>query len=418
MPGSDVGEQHEAPLFVARRGRVWAYPGPISQPSPYRADPQCAQAERCPGCPLRHLSADRQWQIKQASHQRALDRLGVEGPPIEQLGGCEPDGYRSRATARALPTSRDGEGERWVLGMGALRGAQPIDLSLCPAQTPQSRALLVVARAALAPLRPYDPETMSGDLLDVSVQAHSHGGAAGRVVVRVTSDEAAVYAADALGDRLEASCGLSIDVSRKASHGWTDRPHTRRGPQEAWFTADADTFVARPPSWMPQTPSTVSDLRRIVLDWLDVQPSDTVLEIGCGVGTLSIELARASAHFVGVDLSRQAVIDAQANCAAAGVAAHFRVGEAHHALRRLLAKGFKANRVVLHGMRAPFGDAVMRLLPLLGCERVVYLNPSAMSFARDLAACPLRPTRLGALEQLPGTAWLLSIAQLQPVRAR
>jgi tRNA/tmRNA/rRNA uracil-C5-methylase (TrmA/RlmC/RlmD family) len=139
------------------------------------------------------------------------------------------------------------------------------------------------------------------------------------------------------------------------------------------------------------------------------------LEVGCGVGTLSLPLARGARSWVGVDEVRQAVDDATFNAARAGVGnARFRVGRADHALRRLAAGGARPDGVLLHAMRRPFGAAAMSALQALGPARVAYVAPSARSLAADLAALPrYRLARLRLLDQMPGTAHFTTLAILE-----
>lgn len=141
-----------------------------------------------------------------------------------------------------------------------------------------------------------------------------------------------------------------------------------------------------------------------------------MLEVGCGVGTLSLGLARRAGRLTGIDVVRAAVEDAAANAARAGVTnATFRTGRADHALRRLLAAGERADLVVLHAMRRPYGADVLRRVPALGARRILYLAPSAPSLAEDLTHLPAWGVRrLGFLDQLPGTAFLLTLCVLEP----
>ena len=327
----------------------------VVEPSPHRVDPECDQAHRCPGCPLRHLSRDRQRALKTASHAAALQRIaGVTVAPEWIASGVPLSDYRAHANARPLGG---------VLGLHPHPGYdEPVDLARCPAQTAEARALL--GRLTL-------PEGVE----HVAVQAHGGG-----VRVALHAGTARVVRGD---------LGLRLDV-------------------------DGDLLDATWPSWTPQSPRSLSALRRAVVDWLDPRATDHVVEVGCGVGTLSLPLARRVASLVGIDEERAAPIDAARNAERAGVEATFRVGRAHRALRRLIAGGARADLVLVHAMRRPLGASVMSSVAALGPRRVLYVAPSAVSLARDLATSSLRVERVGFLDQLPGTAHLLTLAALRP----
>ncbi len=369
VPGVDIDELVELDLVHDHRDRPFGRLVRVLEPSPHRVDPECEQAHRCPGCPLRHLSRDRQRALKSEAHTAVLRRIaGVDlTPRLERgpgaLGAPRPEwidaavpssDYRAHANARPLGD---------VLGLYPHPGHDaPVDLSRCPAQTPEARALL--ARLAL----PQGVEF-------VAVQAHGDG-------VRV------------------------------ALHAGSAR--VVRGDRTLTLAVDEDLLDATWPSWTPQSPYSLAALRAAVVGWLDPRPTDHIVEVGCGVGTLSLPLARRAASLVGIDEVRAAPQDATRNAARAGVRATFRVGRAHRALRRLISTGTRADLVLVHAMRRPLGASVMSSIAALAPRRVLYVAPSVVSLARDLDASSLRTVRVGFLDQLPGTAHLLTLAELRP----
>ena len=274
-------------------------------------------------------------------------------------------------------------------------------------QSPATRALLVEVEAALNArgVRAFDPDTGHGLLRHVVVEA---AGPVARVVL-VTATPT-----DSLDDLLaeRPGRGVFVDCVPPRRFDTLRAPRHLHGPVAATFTVDDDVFAATMPAWLPQTPASLSSLRAAVLDLLAPGPGDTVLELGCGAGTLSLPLARRARALVGVDLERAAVIDAQHNAAAAGVTnATFRVGHADRALRRLLAGGLRADAVVVHAMRRPYGPAVMGPLRATAPRVVLCIGPSPAALARDLATAPwLTLDRLAFVDQMPGTAALLTLA--------
>ena len=372
--------------------------------SPDRVDGRCAQLERCPGCPLRALvPADRRV-LTDALHRRALglDRQTVRW---SRLPSAADDGGRSRAVARAL---RDADG-RLVLGM-ARRGHAPIRLGVCPLQNDRSRLLLRQLEAELRrlPVEPWDAERRQGTLRHVIV--HALGD---RIRVILAVDAAGPpLPANILADRADVS--VLVDGLPRRGAGLVHRPQVVRGDPWLVFDIGSDRFRAGPRSWVPQAPSTVPAVRQAVLRGLEPRPTDDAIELGCGIGLLSLPIARRVATLVGVDIERAAVLDAQVNAAANGVAnARFRTGDAAHALRRMLARGARADVIVMHAMRRPFGPEAMCAVRALAPRRIVCLSPFAPALARDLAALPAyRPLSVALCDQTPGTVPDLSIVSL------
>ncbi len=349
VPHTDIGERVAYRVHEGRR-RVGELLD-VLEPSPHRVDPGCEQAARCPGCPLRSLSAERQASHQAAAVRGILKRIAGVDVPVTVHAPLGRDDYRAHATARPL-------GE--VLGLAPHFGA-PIDLTRCPAQTPEVRALLARLR-------------LPDGVEQVAVQAH---GEQRRVVL----------------------------LAREG------RSRLARGDRRVELEVEGDRLGFTWPAWTPQSPGSVPVLRRLVMEMLAPGAGDDVLEVGCGSGTLSAPLARAADSLLGIDYVREATRDA----AALGLpGATFQPGRADRALRRLVAKGRRFDLALLHAMRRPFGAAAMEALSALRPRRVLYLAPSAASLARDLLALPrYRVRRVEALDQLPGTSHVLTACVLE-----
>lgn len=380
----------------------------LIEPSAARVDPRCAQVERCPGCTVRHLSPARQqtWQLE--VHQaRLATALATAGSiPWNRLPGAPTDGARSRAVARAL-VGPDGQ---LVLGLGR-RSDPPVSLGRCPVQTPRVQAIIDSLERDLRALdiRPYDPMTRSPGLRHAVV--HALGDAA-RVILACTGSMDTAGWASVIEDHPAVS--VLFDELPFRGAGIMSRPRALRGPAALDFELDGDHFSASPRSWIPQAPSTVPTLRRVVVELLAPRESDAVLEIGCGIGISSLPVARRSLSLLGIDIERSATLDATRNAARNGVGnARFEPGDAPRAARRLLKRGRRFDLALVHAMRPPFGAATMAALACLGPRRIVYLAPDVRSLADDLAALPgYDPVWVGSIDQTPGTLGLLTICAL------
>ena len=411
VPGTDAGEVVDITLAEDARGRRYGALDAVVEASPDRVDPACAQALKCPGCPLRHLSAMRQQAVKTAGHLGTLARLGgVRDLPVEHLPGPPADGHRARARARRVEVA--GVARLGMVGLG-----DGIALAECPAQSRGSRDLLAVLEGVPAAF----------ELEEIEVE----GGPEGGQVVLTGAPAVVARVAEALPE------GVTVLGSTPGPRG-PSTPRRLRGPESGVIEVEGDVLRFTAPGWRPQSPLSLVALRAAVLRLLAPTEGDRVIEIGCGAGTLSLPLARQSHDLLGIDLERASVTDATHN--AQGLAnARFRVGPADHTLRRLLAGENRFDLALLHAMRLPFGPEVLPRLPVLGVRRALYLAPSAAALARDLAGSvggSLRPsgdrspslvplvtrfapsvrlkaTGLAFLDQLPGTVHLLTLAVLE-----
>lgn len=355
--------------------------------------PACAQFDDCPGCPLRHLAPAAAARLKVDAARETFARLtGQPAPPGVFLAPTGRDAFRAR-----LGATRLGE----TFGMRGLPGGADVDLRRCPAQTPESRAALETLVADLDALH------LSADVTRAHVAATADGGVR---VVLAAADRGA--------------------LSRLRDAPWPERPGWDRfakvpGPRDGdlesgaerltgrdtmSFDSPTDRLQATLPAWVPQSPGTLPAL----LDWLETHLEPTgarLLELGSGVGTSSLPLARRAASLLRVDCVREAGADATENARRAGVdTARCRLGFADRAGRRLLAGGETYDAVLLHGMRAPFGERLMDALPALRARRVAYVAPVTASLARDVARLRgYSAVRLDFLDQMPGTAHIMAL---------
>ena len=323
-------------------------------------------------------------------------------PPTRVLTGAPTDGYRARARARPAL-----DGDTIVLGMSAHPGHAPIRLDACPAQTAGTRALLERAQQIVGAVgAPWSIEPDAPGVRSVEVEGTPADGRVSLLVSAATWDAAL---ADAMADL------PGVQLTRSVLGARGPGPFvTLRGPASARWACEDDTFRVTAPAWRPHSPQSVPALRGAILELLDPQATDDLLEIGCGVGTSSLPLARRARSLLGIDMERAAVGDATANAAHAGLSnAVFQVGDADQAARRLIRRGRRFDRLLVHLMRRPLGGPTLRRLTLLGAHRLLYITPSVASLARDLAdRGAWRVEQIVFLDQLPGTVHLLCLCVL------
>ena len=395
VPGVDVGER--VAVTITERGRrLEGRVRRIHSTSPARREPGCPDASRCPGCQLRHLTDERQGVV-------ALERVaalihGATETAVDWtwIARAPRDAARSRVLARAL-TDSDG---RLALGMAA-DGGGGVQLGGCPGQTPATRALTATAQADLraAGFTAFDPRTREGTIRHVFAEASA--GAA-RLVIALAHPVSDHRFDTVLADRPEVA--LAVDVLPKRGASTFSTPRPLRGHLSLPLTIDGDVLRATLPAWTPQAPDTIAALRRVVIRWLAPRATDHIVEIGCGVGTLSVPIARVVGRLTGIDRCRAAIDDATYNASIADIdGATFLVGGARHGLRRLLARGERADLVLLHAMRRPFGPAVMSAVRALGPRKVLYLAPNPAALADDLRALLRHGPENGTAKWRPAT---------------
>jgi 23S rRNA (uracil1939-C5)-methyltransferase len=391
----------------------------VAQASTHRRAVDCEQAIDCPGCQLRHTSSQFavDWRAERVS--RDLSALALNLPPWRLLGSAPRDSYRVRAVVHAVNGTDSG------LRLGMRSGDRTIDLGRCPVQSPQCRTLITRIEQDLrrVGLRAYDPESREGEIRHVVVDGPVECGDQEPSVdpqfprARVTlcfgrPVEFEGLAAKILVDQDDVA--LAADILPFRSPSLFARPVSLRGGLAIDMRVDTDWLRATLPAWTPQTPETVPVVMHTMMEWLAPKSTERVLEVGCGVGTNSLAIARTVEELVGVDSSRAAIDDAVFNADRAGLPnCQFRVGEAAKSLSRVWSRHGDFDAVVMHAMRRPFGPRAMAVISQMRPSRIIYLGPSARSMTEDLSGLPnYSVTDLGGVDQSPGTTGMLTMCRL------
>ena len=210
---------------------------------------------------------------------------------------------------------------------------------------------------------------------------------------------------------------LAIDVLPYRRPGTFKDPVVLRGSLSINYQVGDDLIRSTVPAWCPQSPTTVVQLRNLIMEWLDISADDTVLEVGCGTGVHTIEMLRRGARVAGFDYCRAAIDDARENTKQAGFEnVQLRVCEASKGLYRFGRLAGTVTKAICHGMRVPFGPRAMAQLASLTPERIVLVGPSMNSVSSDAQQLTnYRVERIGFIDQTPGTAQALTVVQLSRV---
>lgn len=342
--------------------------------------------------------------------------------PVEEIIPAQyQDGYRAKATA--IPFRQD---DRIFLGMRSYPWSdKAIDLSKCPVQDPCVSELLGVLAEDLTRLNTplWDEEQLTHGLRWVLVHADGQCKTGHRVILVFShpgETKNFCKQPDVLQDHPDVS--ILVTTSKPPSNKiLRTMPESLRGELATRFKTDELTFEALPPTWTPVAPRNLSAIIHNAVALLQPQPDETILELGCGAGTVSVAMGAKGANVLGVDADRWAVQAARNNAMAVAQNHHrFQHGTADRAVRRLISKNIRANSGIVHSIRLPYGKKVLELLELFGITKILYISPTATSLARDLNVLMdqgFTVTRLIPVDQLARTAHVMTLTLLNKPRA-
>ena len=393
----------------------------IVVPSPDRIKPRCALSRRCGGCQIQALAYEKQLLYKERRVRNNLVRLGgfseeeIAAVMEPAVGMDEPFRYRNKAQ---FPVGCDRDG-RPVAGFYASRTHSIIPVEDCLLGAEENGPVLRAVLAWMEKYRipAYDEKSGSGLVRHVLIRC---GFATGEIMVCLIINGESLPKQQELIAELRKEKGMqsiSFNVNTERTNVilgsrtcciWgtpfiTDRLRLRKcgsvcGPGEPEFavTEAAVSYHISPQSFYQVNPLQTEKLYSIALDYAGLTGKESVWDLYCGIGTISLFLARRAGQVYGVEVIPQAIADARENARRNGIEnVRFFVGKAEEVLPRFYEDGSKQQAADASDMRRP--DVIVVDPPRKGCdrvcldtilrmqpERVVYVSCDSATLARDL----------------------------------
>ena len=401
---------------------------PAGEPHPRRREPPCDRFGPCGGCPLMHLTREGQERARLWLVRDALAEHGFGDLAPEAIQGS-PDGDEGFRHVVKLAAGFSDLGQVRIGAYGR-NTHRIVPIPSCNVATPTLRKAMSVVSYQMRELgiAPYDPERASG-LLRYLVLRQSR--ATGEVLVTIV----AAHRQPILWEYAERIAGGLSEAT--AIH-----LHLNDGPGNAIFMRDAqglgDTRRLRgkdvieeevaavrlrigPSDFFQTNPGVADGLIRDVVDALAPDRDRPVVDLYCGVGAVTLPLARAHGWALGVEVSDEAVDRARENAALNKLAAEFIAGPTLDVLPEVARRlDGRPPVVVVDPARRGLEDGVVEGVLDLNPARVVYISCNPRALARDLArfaAAGWTASRVRAYDMFPQTSHVELMTVLSPPEA-
>lgn len=414
-----IGDEVQARITRPKKNYAYARCEKILTPSPYRSEPVCAFHRQCGGCQIQALSYEKQLAFKQGKVRNNLIRLGGFTPEevdkvMEPVVGMEePYHYRNKAL---FPVGTDRQGNQ-VTGFYAGRTHDIIANTDCALGVTENKEILetVLDYMRTCKVSAYEETTGKGLVRHILIRK---GFTSGQLMVCLIINTPAqdreknqwLPGQQELIDRLTGIPGMtsiSVNINREKTNVVLGKEtHTIWGSDTIEDTIhmretvgfslahekDAVTYHISPQSFYQVNPVQTEKLYSLALEYAGLTGKETVWDLYCGIGTISLFLARRAKQVYGVEIVPQAIQDARRNATDNGITnAEFFVGKAEDILTDFYHKEDKGNEEMRHpdvivvdpprkGCDALCLDTMLRMAP----ERIVYVSCDSATLARDL----------------------------------
>jgi 23S rRNA (uracil1939-C5)-methyltransferase len=395
-------------------------------PSPDATEPRCPHFRDCGGCSLQHLALKAQLEAKAGHVRDALRRVGgfqdADVKVLPPVPADKPWRYRNKVEFTFASSGSDRQPKLGLLRQGrslAMDGDALVEVGSCVLQHPEADAVLATARVLLARHHPgalSPPGVLRRLMIRTSIDDGEPGGVRVQVDILTAmalSPEAAAALltlakrlADAhpavvsvVNSRLPGGDGDETDDG-SARHA-RQRPQTRAVPVQQAVTTHVlhgapqlemrlggMAFSVSSRSFF-QVSAQAEQLLVAVAKAAELTGTERVLDLFCGCGAMSLPLATRMGSLLGIDVTPEAVADAQRAAKAAGLEhkASFRVGDLSTLDSLPGRRGEGAPDVVIvDPARAGLSAPLVTYLRGCGAKRLVYVSCNPATQARDLQA--------------------------------
>ena len=421
VPGDTV----RARILKAKKTYAIAKAEEILTPAPGRVAPECPVAGSCGGCQLSFLAYESQLALKQKKVEDCIRRIGgfADVPVLPIIGMEEPHGYRNKGQFPVGTAVGKGAGKpeggaadtdrgEPVLGFYAGHSHRIVPTASCGMLWPGHEEILSAVREYLAEsgARPYDEETGRGLVRHVLMRK---GFATGEIVVCLVVNGTKIPAPETLWERLrkvEGVVGLCLNVNREKTNVILgDRLIPLFGKASVTDCIGDVKFEISPMSFYQVNPVQTKVLYDTALAYAGLTGSETVWDLYCGIGTISLFLAKAAKKVYGVEIVPEAIENAKENARVNGLAnAEFYVGAAEEVFPRLVKENpaIGADVIVVDPPRKGCDEKLLTTMLAMAPGRIVYVSCDPATLARDLkvlCAEGYRLERVQPVDQFPGS---------------
>ena len=393
-----IGDVVEAKVMKAKKNYGYARLMKVITPSEYRVEPKCAFARRCGGCQIQEMSYDRQLVFKDQKIRGNLERIGgftkdQIDTVIQPVVGMEhPFGYRNKAQ---FPFGTDKEGNP-ITGFYAGRTHDIIANTDCALGVEQNKEILEIILQYMRgnKIKSYDEKTGKGLIRHALIR---YGFKTKEIMVCLVINGKKLPKAERLIEKLIQIEGMtSITIS----------PNTRRDNvimgdsyEILWGQGYITDYIGNvkyqisPLSFYQVNPVQTEKLYGLALEYADLKGDETVWDLYCGIGTISLFLAQKAKQVYGVEIVPQAIDDAKENAKINAIDnAEFFVGKAEEVLPEYYAEYERehngetahADVIVVDPPRKGCDETLLETIVKMQPEKVVYVSCDSATLARDL----------------------------------
>ena len=383
VPGALIGEHVRGIVIKTAKNYAVLKLTDILVPSPERVKPNCPVYKRCGGCTLQHMSYTAQLEFKRNRIQECLLRIGkieFAVPPV--VGMQSPWRYRNKC---AFPISgKNG----FAVGMYSAKSHTVIETEDCAIQPPECSAAIRALRiwAIKNNIKPYDEEKNTGSLRHIVLRKAQSG----EVLIAIVTRTPLPFCDELVSLLIEAVPGTKGIIEninpQKTNVILGQKERVLYGSPTVCEEIMGLSFEVSLQSFLQVNPTQTQKLYEKVLSLAHLSGTETVIDAYCGIGTITLMLAKKAKKIIGIEIVPSAIADAKKNARRNGIDnAEFIEGLSEEELPKLINSGIIPDLLVLDPPRKGCDKKLIDVITASDIPQIIYVSCDPATLARDLA---------------------------------
>ena len=385
------GDVAEVKIVKSKKNYGYARLEKVLIPSSFRVDPKCPFHKQCGGCQIQSMAYEKQLEFKHNKVRNNLIRIGgldadyVDSIMESPVGMEMPFYYRNKAQ---FPFGKNKEG-KIITGFYAGRTHSIIENTDCALGVTENKIILekILEYMKQENVSAYEEESHQGLLRHVLIRK---GFATGQLMVCLVINGKKLPAEQKLIRSLcevDGMTSISISVNKEKTNVIMGKEiRLLYGKEQIEDEIDGIIFKISPLSFYQVNPVQTERIYAQALEYADLKGEETVWDLYCGIGTISLFLARKAKHVYGVEIVPDAIEDAKENALRNGITnVDFYVGKAEEVLPEKYEKeGIFADVIVVDPPRKGCDENCLSTMVQMQPKRIVYVSCDSATLARDL----------------------------------
>lgn len=417
IPQALPGETVDIKVVKTKAGYGYGRLLQVQTKSEHRVEPPCPIFYKCGGCQIQHMDYSAQLAYKQKQVKDVMDRVAkLPNVPVRPVIGMD-DPWRYRNKSQVPVAFQQGD---LVAGFYAKRSHSIVDMDQCIIQHKENDIVVQTVKQLAKELRipAYEEQSHQGVLRHIVAR---YGKTTGQVMVVLVTKEKKLPHKEAFisGIRKHVPGVVSIvqNINNKRTNViFGQQTEVLWGEHYLYDEINGIQFAISARSFYQVNPEQTNRLYSKALEYADLTGNETVIDAYCGIGTISLFLAKKARHVYGVEIVPEAIKDAKRNAKLNQITnATFAVGEAEKVIPRWHDQGIDADVIVVDPPRKGCDEALLRTMIEMKPKRIVYVSCNPGTLARDLRILEdggFKTEEVTPVDMFPQTTHVEAVASL------